>query len=94
MANDFWSFIVDKLPTPKGGGFRYHQPMLLMKAKSDSVYSAGRCPNLCSYELFFLVYLFYAGVPPLQLIFAPPSRRCGGRQGSKGSATAAVVLWA
>ena len=28
------------------------------------------------------------------LNFAPPSGRCGGRQGSKGSATAAVVLWA
>ena len=42
----------DKLPTNKFGGFRYHQPMPLTKARSYLVYFAGRCPALCSYELF------------------------------------------
>ena len=42
----------DKLPTTKVGGFRYQQPMLPMKAKTNKVSYAGRCPNLCSYELF------------------------------------------
>lgn len=42
----------DILPTNKFGGFRYHQPMPLMKARSYLVYFAGRCPALCSYELF------------------------------------------
>lgn len=47
-------------------------------------------PPCGSYELFFLVYLSYAGVPLLPR--TPPSGRCGGRQGSKGSAAATAVL--
>ena len=43
---------IDKLLTHKCGGFRYQRPKLLMKAKSDKVSYAGRCPNLCSCELF------------------------------------------
>ena len=58
--------LFDILPTNKFGGFRYQQPLLLMKAKSYKVYFAGRCPALVSFlKLFF--YLRTARVPILPL---------------------------
>ena len=56
---------------------------LSKKPCAYKVSSAGRCPNLCSCELFFLVYLSNAGVPilpltlPLHLGVVANLRRCG-----------------
>ena len=65
---------IDILRTNKFGGFRYQQPMLQMKAKSNKVSFAGRCPALCLLTFFklnktTLECRFYP-------IVAPPSRRC------------------
>ena len=65
---------IDILRTNKFGGFRYQQPMLQMKAKSNKVSFAGRCPTLCLLTFFklnrtTLECRFYP-------IVAPPSRRC------------------
>ena len=65
-ANNPENYKVDILPTHKCGGFRYQQPKLLMKAKSDKVSCAGRCPAL----FFFLYADRNIRVPSFKIFFA------------------------